>query len=79
MVAADQGSRPQGGISESVTEGRSADAKALATSEMAQRFERNALEVATTTPEGFHSLIRSDLQVWPKLIRDARITVDVLP
>ena len=53
--------------------------QALATPEMMQRFERNGLEVATTTPEGFHKLIRSDLQMWSKLIKDSRITVDVLP
>jgi tripartite-type tricarboxylate transporter receptor subunit TctC len=53
--------------------------KALATAEMNQRFEKNGLEVATTTPQGFHDMIRSDLQMWRKLIKDARITVDVLP
>ena len=53
--------------------------KALATPEMLQRFEKNGLEVATTTPQGFHELIRADLEMWKKLIKEARITVDVLP
>jgi tripartite-type tricarboxylate transporter receptor subunit TctC len=53
--------------------------KALATPEMFQRFETNGLEVATTTPQGFHDMIRADLQMWRKLIKDAKISVDVLP
>jgi tripartite-type tricarboxylate transporter receptor subunit TctC len=53
--------------------------KALATPEMLQRFERAGLEIATTTPQGFHDMIKSDLQMWSKLIKDAKITVDVLP
>ena len=53
--------------------------KALATPEMLQRFEKNGLEVATSTPQGYHDLIRSDLEMWKKLIRDAKISVDVLP
>jgi tripartite-type tricarboxylate transporter receptor subunit TctC len=42
-------------------------------------FEKNGLELATTTPEGFQDMIKSDLQMWSKLIKDAKITVDVLP
>ena len=53
--------------------------KALATPEMLQRFEKNGLEVATSTPQGYHDLIRSDLEMWKKLIKDAKISVDVLP
>lgn len=53
--------------------------KALATPEMLQRFEKNGLEVATTTPQGFHDMLRSELQMWTKIIKDAKITVDVLP
>lgn len=53
--------------------------KALATPEMNQRFEKNGLEVATTTPQGFHDMLKSDLQMWRKLIKDAKISVDVLP
>jgi len=53
--------------------------KALATPEMFQRFEQNGLEVATTTPQGFHDMIRTDLQMWRKLIKEAKISVDVLP
>jgi len=53
--------------------------KALVTPEIFQRFERNGLEVATTTPQGFHDMIRADLQMWRKLIKDAKISVDVLP
>jgi tripartite-type tricarboxylate transporter receptor subunit TctC len=52
---------------------------ALATPEMLQRFEKNGLEVATTTPNGFHEMLRKDLQMWTRIIKEARITVDVLP
>ena len=53
--------------------------KALATPEVLQRFEKNGLEVATSTPQGYRDLIASDLEMWKKLIKDARISVDVLP
>jgi tripartite-type tricarboxylate transporter receptor subunit TctC len=53
--------------------------KGLAMPEVLQRFEKAGLEVATTTPEGFHDMIASDLQMWKKLIKDAKISVDVLP
>lgn len=53
--------------------------KALATPEVLQRFEKNGLEVATTTPQGLHDMIVTDLQMWKKLIKDAKISVDVLP
>jgi tripartite-type tricarboxylate transporter receptor subunit TctC len=52
---------------------------ALATPEMLQRFEKNGLEVATTTPQGFHEMLAKDLQMWMRIIKDAKITVDVLP
>ena len=53
--------------------------KALATPEVLQRFEKNGLEVATSTPQGFRDLIVSDIAMWKKLIKDAKISVDVLP
>jgi len=53
--------------------------KALATPEVLQRFEKNGLEVATSTPQGFRDMIGADLQMWKKLIKDAKISVDVLP
>ncbi len=53
--------------------------KGLATPEVLQRFEKNGLEVATSTPQGFRDMIASDLQMWKKLIKDAKISVDVLP
>jgi len=53
--------------------------KALASPDAVQRFENNGLEVATTTPQGFHDMIRADLAMWKKLIKDAKISVDVLP
>jgi tripartite-type tricarboxylate transporter receptor subunit TctC len=52
---------------------------ALATPEMLQRFEKSGLEVETTTPRGFHEMLRKDLQMWTRIIKEARITVDVLP
>ena len=53
--------------------------KELVTPDVSQRFEKNGLEVATTTPRGYHDLIVSDLTMWKKLIKDAKISVDVLP
>ena len=51
----------------------------LATPEVLQRFEKNGLEVATSTPQGLRDMIVSDLAMWKKLIKDAKISVDVLP
>jgi tripartite-type tricarboxylate transporter receptor subunit TctC len=53
--------------------------RTLATPEMQQRFEKNGLEIATTTPQEFHEMLKADLKMWSKLIRDAKISVDVLP
>jgi tripartite-type tricarboxylate transporter receptor subunit TctC len=53
--------------------------KGLAAPDVAQRFEKAGLELATSTPAGFRDLIKSDLQMWTKLIKDTKITVDVLP
>ena len=53
--------------------------KELLTPEISQRFEKNGLQVATSTPRGLHDMIVSDLQMWKKLIKDARISVEVLP
>ena len=44
-----------------------------------QRFQQAGLEVATTTPEEYARQIRSDLDLWRKLIKDAKISVDSLP
>src|SRR4030081_3322134 len=53
--------------------------KGLATPDVMQRFEKNGLEIATSTPREFHDLIVSDHKMWRKLIKDAKISVDVLP
>lgn len=53
--------------------------KALLSPEVHQRFEKNGLEIATSTPQGYLDLIRSDLDAWRKLIKEAKISVDVLP
>jgi tripartite-type tricarboxylate transporter receptor subunit TctC len=47
--------------------------------ETVQRFQVVGLEVATTSPEGFQEMIKSDLQTWRKLIKDSKITVDSMP
>ncbi|HET7158523.1 MAG TPA: tripartite tricarboxylate transporter substrate binding protein [Burkholderiales bacterium] len=70
---------PAGTSSATVTRLNDIMNKALATPEVLQRFEKNGLEVATTTPKGFHELIQSDLLMWKKLIKQANISVDVLP
>ena len=51
----------------------------LAQPEVVQRFERNGLEVASSSPQGLRDLIDSDLKLWRKIIKDAKISVDVLP
>ena len=53
--------------------------KALQSPEVAQRFFAVGLEAATSTPQGYTDLIRSDLQAWRKLIKEAKISVDSLP
>jgi tripartite-type tricarboxylate transporter receptor subunit TctC len=53
--------------------------KALVAPDTVKRFFAAGLEPATTTPEEFHELIRNDLQVWSKVIRDAKISVDRAP
>jgi tripartite-type tricarboxylate transporter receptor subunit TctC len=70
---------PAGTPQEIVTRLNAIMNKALATPEVLQRFEKNGLEVATSTPQGFRDMIVTDLQMWKKLIKDAKISVDVLP
>lgn len=53
--------------------------KGLQQPETIQRFLTVGLEVATSTPQEYQDLIRSDLQAWRKLIKDANINVDSLP
>ena len=53
--------------------------KALNSPEVMQRFFVNALEIATSTPQGYTDIIRNDLQAWRKLIKEAKISVDSLP
>jgi tripartite-type tricarboxylate transporter receptor subunit TctC len=53
--------------------------KGLASTEITQRFQASGLEVATTTPQGYQDMIRTDLQTWRKLIKDSKISVDSLP
>jgi tripartite-type tricarboxylate transporter receptor subunit TctC len=53
--------------------------KGLQQPETVQRFLTAGLEVATSTPQEYATLIRNDLQTWRKLIKDANISVDSLP
>ena len=53
--------------------------KYLNSPENAQRFQATGLEVTTSTPQGYTDLIRSDLNAWRKLIKEAKISVDSLP
>ena len=41
---------------------------------IAERYKSLILEPATTTPEEFHALIRTDLARWGKVVKDAGIT-----
>lgn len=47
--------------------------------ETIQRFQAGGLEIATTSPQGYAEMIRNDTQMWRKLIKDTRISVDSLP
>ena len=51
----------------------------LAQTDVIQRFEKNGLEIASSTPQGLRDLVISDLVMWKKIIKDAKISVDVLP
>lgn len=53
--------------------------KSLNSPEISQRFFVTGLEVATSTPQGYTDLIRSDLNAWRKLIKEAKISVESLP
>ena len=53
--------------------------KWLQMSDTVQRFQLAGLEVATCTPQDYYDQVRSDLQMWRKLISDLKITVDSLP
>ena len=53
--------------------------KYLNSPENAQRFQATGLEVTTSTPQGYTDLIRSDLNAWRKLIKEAKISVESLP
>jgi tripartite-type tricarboxylate transporter receptor subunit TctC len=50
--------------------------KIVETPEVVRKFEVNGLETGTSTPRGFGDIIRTDLQAWKKLIREANISVD---
>ena len=50
--------------------------KALATEEMARFFAQEGAEPAPLTPEAFGALIRSEIQRWEKVAREANIHVD---
>jgi len=52
--------------------------KALNSPEVTQRFYVSGLDVATSTPTGYTDIIRSDLQSWRKLIKQANIRVESL-
>ena len=51
----------------------------LVNPEVVKRFEKNGLEVTRSTAPAMKALITSDLQLWKKLIKEAKISVDVLP
>ena len=53
--------------------------KNLNSPEVVQRFFATGLEIATSTPQGYTDLIRSDLNAWRKLIKEAKISIESLP
>ncbi len=53
--------------------------KHLNSPEVVQRFFATGLEIATSTPQGYTDLIRSDLNAWRKLIKEAKISIESLP
>jgi|SRR5688572_2675435 len=50
--------------------------QALAVPEFGQRLELQGVEVVTSTPEGMHDMIRSELARWTKVIQAAGINAD---
>ena len=42
---------------------------------MKQQIIGIGLEPATSTPEGLHELMSSELQLWRKILKEANITV----
>ena len=44
-----------------------------------KRFKKNGLGAPRSPPPAMKALITSDLQLWKKLIKEAKISVDVLP
>ena len=53
--------------------------KWLALPDTQQRFQQSGLEISTTTADDYAKQIRSDLDMWRKLIKDAKINVESLP
>jgi tripartite-type tricarboxylate transporter receptor subunit TctC len=53
--------------------------KYLNSPEVTQRFHVTGLEIATSTPQAYTDLIRSDINAWRKLIKAANISVESLP
>ena len=52
--------------------------KGMQSPEVVRHFINNGLEPATSTPAALRELIATELQVWQKVIRDARISVNAL-
>jgi len=50
--------------------------RALAVPEFGRRLVLQGVEVATSTPEGMHEMIRTELERWRKVIRDAGISAE---
>jgi tripartite-type tricarboxylate transporter receptor subunit TctC len=50
--------------------------KALESPDFAQRLIGQGLDPASSTPQGFHDMIRSELARWSKVIKEAGITAD---
>src|SRR5688572_10582516 len=50
--------------------------KALAVPEFGQRLMLQGVEVTTSTPQGMHEMIRSELERWRKVIKDAGISAE---
>lgn len=50
--------------------------KALKVPEFGQRLVLQGVEVTTSTPQGMHEMIRSELARWTKVIKDAGISAE---
>ena len=66
---------PKGLSKEIVTRWHNEVAKVLQTDEMKNRLAKQGLEFTGGSPEQFLNLIRRDVEMWKRVVKEAKITV----